>query len=187
MSTEDFEQQKKSLFALINSWDEKNIKLATLIWQGNPALEEATHIEFKGILNAKDYKRLSALRLLANLNAMDSNSMEEEVQYVMKIHWLRINHANFDIFPKYYLQDLEQLKIVSSVLVELPDSIGALKQLKVLDLNGCRNLKKISSSIQNLTSLEELKIKGSRLGDQYGALYLGDSISIQEFFKTIFS
>ena len=185
MSIEDFEKQKRSLFELINSWDEKNIRLATLIWQGNKELKEATHKAFGALLQAKNYKSLLGLKLLSCLNGMDCSDKEEKVQYLMKIRWLEIHHADLERFPECYKRDLEQLKIQSSSLRELPGSIGELLSLKVLDLSGCRNLQKIPTSIQNLKHLQTLNLRGTILGEKH-KLQTVAGANIQAFFKKIF-
>ena len=42
----------------------------------------------------------------------------------------------------------------------VPDTIGELKQLKVLSLNGCSSLECLPDSIAELTKLENLNVRG---------------------------
>ena len=136
----DLEQEQKNLLELINSWDEKNLRIAMLIWQNDDRLEQFVQKEFQALLQAKDYKSLVGLRLLANLDAIKSDDMDESLQYMMRIRWLKLNHNHLDAFPVSYLRDLKQLKIVSTILTSLPKTIVHLSSLEVLDLGTCRNL-----------------------------------------------
>ncbi|KAG0563685.1 hypothetical protein KC19_8G051300 [Ceratodon purpureus] len=45
-------------------------------------------------------------------------------------------------------------------LITLPDSIGQLSRLQLLDLDGCRNLQKLPSTIGQLTQLEKIRLQG---------------------------
>lgn len=184
---EDFEQQKKGIFDLIHSWDNKNIRLASLIWESNPELKEAVFQEFKEILYSKDYKDLSGLRVLANINDADLYAYEEDYSafYATKIRWLKINHTNFNLFPYLYLKNLENLKIISAAITTLPPDIGQLKALTQLDLDGCRNLRTLPLEIKNLTALEKFKIGGSVLASQYKTSKLEGNQQIQDFFDRV--
>lgn len=184
---EDFEQQKKGIFDLVHSWDDRNIRLAALIWDANPALKEAVYEEFKEILLAKDYKSIAGLRVLASANNANINTYHDDdrVFYATKIRWLKISHVNLDLFPYLYLRNLENLKIASIMVEELPASIGHLKALTCLDLDGCRNLRFLPSEIKNLTYLETIKMRGTVLGDKYGVKELMGQQSIQEFFDEV--
>lgn len=183
---DDFEEQKESLFDLINSWDEKNIRLATLICNNFPKLQETALNSFEGLLNVKGYKKsFAGLRLLSNLNVINSDDLEKNVQYLSKIRWLQINHADFSLFPAIYLRDLLQLKISSNSLMELPESIAQLKSLQVLDLENCRNLRQLPAAIQQLDKLTFLNLKGTLIGEKYGYTILDNNSKLLEFFRQL--
>ncbi|XP_048444400.1 probable disease resistance protein At4g27220 [Pyrus x bretschneideri] len=60
------------------------------------------------------------------------------------------------------LLQLEMLSFINSKFKELPEEIGKLTRLRLLDLSWCFELKVISPNvISRLTSLEDLRMKGS--------------------------
>lgn len=180
---EDFEQQKEGIFDLINSWDEKNIRIANLICENDPLLKAAVFDAFKELLAAKDYKSFSGLKLLANLNGVNSDSMKEEIQYLVKIRWLKINHTDFSLFPDFYLRDLVRLKISSGQLTELSPSIIQLKSLEVLDLEGCRSLCYLPTAIQQLNRLNRIVLTGTPIADKCGVNILNSTKDLLDFLK----
>lgn len=181
------EQKQNNLLELINSWDEKNIRIAMLIWQNAPKLEQFIQKEFQALLQAKDYKSLVGLRLLANLNAMKSDDMEESLQYQMKIRWLKLNHCQLAAFPIPYLRDLERLKIVSTTIVDLPKSVTHLSSLKVLDLSGCRNLSSFPPEISALKYLRDLHLTGTLIGEKHQINTLSGLDKVQAFLHSLFN
>ncbi|WMX16846.1 MULTISPECIES: hypothetical protein [unclassified Aureispira] len=183
----DIEKEQKNLLELINSWDEKNIRLAMLIWQNDSRLEQYVQEQFKALLQAKDYKSLVGLRLLANLNSMNSDDMEESLQYMLKVRWLKLNHNILDAFPIPYLRDLEQLKIISTTIVNLPKSVGHLHSLTVLDLSGCRNLSSFPPEVLNLKYLTEIHLTGTAIGEQHKISILVGSNKVQAFLQSLFN
>lgn len=183
----ELEQEQKNLLELINSWDERNIRLAALIWQNDPNLEQFIQKEFKALLQAKDYKSLTGLRLLANLNAIKSDAMEESLQYLLKIRWLKLNHHQLNAFPIPYLRDLEQLKITSSTITDLPKSVKYLSSLQVLDLSACRNLGRFPSEILALKQLTELHLTGTAIGEKYQISILVGWDEVQAFLHSLFA
>jgi Leucine-rich repeat (LRR) protein len=52
------------------------------------------------------------------------------------------------------------LNFESNPIPALPSGIGALKNLKVLNLSGCKELQSLPAEIGNLTGLEELDLSG---------------------------
>ena len=180
---DNFEQQKKGLFDLINSWNEKNIKIANLIWKNNPALEQAVWEEYKALLMAKDYHRLSGLKLLTHINTVKCDNLDDRVKYISKIYWLSINDTALNQFPLAYLQELQQLKIYNTSIAQLPKSISNLCSLEVLDLEGCSNLDVLPPSLALLPQLHTIKFRGTKVSEQYQIYDLTDSESIQEFFN----
>lgn len=182
----EIEQEQKKLLELINSWDEKNVRIAMLIWQNDLKLEQFVQNQFQALLEAKDYKSLIGLRLLANLNAMNHNDMEISLQYMMKIRWLKLNHHHLDTFPLPYLRDLEQLKITSTTITELPQSICHLGSLKVLDLSSCRNLNTFPSEILALKCLSQINLTGTLIGEEYRVNTLSGLDNIQAFLHSLY-
>lgn len=187
LTVENIEQEQKNLLELINSWDERNIRLAMLMWQNNPLLETYVQKEFQALLQAKDYKSLVGLRLLANLNAIKSDDMEEQLQYTMKIRWLKLIHNDLDAFPIPYLRDLEQLKIASTTITHLPKSVAYLTSLNVLDLSGCRNLSYFPSQILALKYLNKIHLMGTAIGDKHHVDTLEGLDDVQAFLQSLFN
>lgn len=184
---ENIEQEQKNLLELINSWDERNIRLAMLMWQNDPQLEAYVQKKFQALLQAKDYKSLVGLRLLANLNAIKSDDMEEHLQYTMKIRWLKLIHNNLNAFPIPYLRDLEQLKITSTTITGLPKSVAHLSSLTVLDLSGCRNLNYFPPEILALKYLTKIHLIGTALGEKYNISTLEGWNEVQAFLQSLFN
>lgn len=185
MSIEDFEHQKNNLFELINSWEPKNIRLATLIWDNNPLLKQVVQKEYQELLRVKDYKSLVGLRLLANLNSMDTDAMEEHIQYLMKAQWLNLKHTNLSLFPSTYLKGLVRLKIHSTTVSALPTNIYQLQSLEFLDLDGCRNLCHIPTTIRSLRYLKKVNFRGTAFGERNKINLLSGTQVISSFFQNV--
>ena len=188
MSDKEFDKEKKALFDLIYSWNVKNIKLARLIWKNNPLLKEAVKMEFSEILNSRDYKSLSGLKLMANLHSMNSADKDKSIQYLMNMNWLNLTHNDLSIFPEQYLRTIERLKIQSNQISTLPSGINELKSLKVLDISGCKNFISFPTAITELNNLDKLNFEGTILSEKYaGKIHtISGTEQIKIFFQRLF-
>ncbi|OMP04500.1 Disease resistance protein [Corchorus olitorius] len=84
------------------------------------------------------------------------------LQNLMNLRSLRLKHCKLhDISSIEKLKKLEILSFHGSDIRELPNEIGELDRLRVLDLSSCQELQKIQPYvIQKLSILEELYIGG---------------------------
>ena len=58
------------------------------------------------------------------------------------------------------LSQLEVLKVSSKKAKEIPEEIGLLQNLRVLDLRGCKKLKTLHENIKDLPNLELINLRG---------------------------
>ncbi|MBA0603875.1 hypothetical protein Gorai_001948, partial [Gossypium raimondii] len=84
-------------------------------------------------------------------------------QFQMNLKTLKLRNCRFsDISVIGKLKTLEIFSLSGSAISELPNEIGDLENLRLLELSNCTNLRRIPHRlIQRLSSLEELYLHGS--------------------------
>ncbi|KAB2032340.1 hypothetical protein ES319_D05G366400v1 [Gossypium barbadense] len=84
-------------------------------------------------------------------------------QFQMNLKTLKLCNCRFsDISMVGKLKTLEIFSLSGSLISELPNEIGDLENLRLLELSNCTNLRRIPHRlIQRLSSLEELYLHGS--------------------------
>nr|KJB61497.1 hypothetical protein B456_009G361900 [Gossypium raimondii] len=85
-------------------------------------------------------------------------------QFQMNLKTLKLRNCRFsDISVIGKLKTLEIFSLSGSAISELPNEIGDLENLRLLELSKCRELRRIPHRlIQRLSNLEELYLHGSR-------------------------
>ncbi|GLJ17169.1 hypothetical protein SUGI_0297280 [Cryptomeria japonica] len=76
---------------------------------------------------------------------------------------LRLQNCSFATLHSRFVGNIQQLKTMQLRLchgVELPDTIGSLRQLQYLDLGSCQRLNNLHDSISNLSQLRHLSLRG---------------------------
>ncbi len=108
-------------------------------------------------------QRISELSNLENLNlrACSINNLGNGIQLADSVRILDLGENNLSDFPiSFCNSELQQLDLDDNPLYNLPDEIGNMRSLKILDLSNCRLLKKIPDSFRELSSLEKLILRG---------------------------
>ncbi|KAG8637046.1 hypothetical protein MANES_15G072800v8 [Manihot esculenta] len=88
----------------------------------------------------------------------------QSLEFLTNLHTLQLKYCSIatDLTSLKYLKKLMILDLHGSPIKELPEEIGELNNLRLLDLADCQQLKRIPpSTIQRLSKLEELYIGNS--------------------------
>ncbi|XP_058089265.1 disease resistance RPP13-like protein 4 isoform X2 [Magnolia sinica] len=112
------------------------------------------------------------LRTLAGMDIQSIEMISSLKAKLCEVRWLRVLSLSLsdwnldgDVVCRDWLsgigslQHLVYLNIESSALISLPDSIGNLRNLRILRLQACPNLKRLPVSITTLEKLTAIKIE----------------------------
>ncbi|KAB2629132.1 disease resistance protein [Pyrus ussuriensis x Pyrus communis] len=119
--------------------------------------EDNTSITMHDLL--RDMKELKVM----DLTWVRISSLPPSLHLLQNLRTLCLDHCILgDITLVGQLLQLEILSFINSEFKELPEEIGKLTRLRLLDLKGCYKLEVISPNvISRLTSLEDLRMKNS--------------------------
>ncbi|XP_030518897.2 probable disease resistance protein At4g27220 [Rhodamnia argentea] len=108
--------------------------------------------------------------MVLNLIGIRLTCSPSPFQSLVNLHTLCFQNCSFeDVAILGNLKGLQILSIVDSDIQQLPEEIGQLVELRLLDLNGCSQLRKIEPGVLgNLMKLEELYM--DRSFDQWNAV-----------------
>ncbi|RVW74941.1 Protein suppressor of npr1-1, constitutive 1 [Vitis vinifera] len=107
--------------------------------------------------------RLKALQHLDLSGCKSLRSLSESICNLSFLETLIVQGcSNLKHFPeiKDDMENLKRLDFRETSIEELPSLIGRQKALQHLDLSSCKNLRSLSESIFNLSSLETLIVRG---------------------------
>jgi len=186
--TEEFKEEKASLFTLIQSGEDNNVDIAIQIMEGNPLLHNAFVQEAHTIIEKSWNTRAihGVLRVLVELPEANQNLRKRYVSIlglVAKVgkeqplnglvSVLRNFNSAYVYNNKKWKPDLVDIEILKTIplkklslqeagLTQIPKWIGFLRQLEYLDL--CENVfKKLPDSICKLINLKQLNLKSNKL------------------------
>ncbi|GMP97755.1 hypothetical protein CsSME_00045893 [Camellia sinensis var. sinensis] len=123
--------------------------------------------------------KVLALRIPRNISLLPSS-----LQFLRNLLTLHLDHnQNFDnISVIGKLLNLEILTFRRSYIKELPEEIGGLVNLKLLDLTSCHELKRIAPGvISALVQLQELYMTGCKIIWEREGKEGGENASLREF------
>ncbi|CAN6583078.1 unnamed protein product [Malus baccata var. baccata] len=108
------------------------------------------------------FEEMKELKVMGLTEARIS-SLPPSLHLLQNLQTLCLDHCVLgDITLVGQLSQLEILSFIYSKFQELPEEIGKLTRLRLLDLSGCSELGVISPNvISRLTSLEDLRMEGS--------------------------
>ncbi|XP_055959935.1 probable disease resistance protein At4g27220 [Mercurialis annua] len=113
-------------------------------------------------VSEKFFDGIKELKVL-NFTGMRFGCLPSSIILLKNLQTLCLDRCQLDNLSP--IGDLKQLKVLSFVdadIVELPEKLEELTQLKILDLTNCFKLKVISAGVlSNLTTLEELYMSNS--------------------------
>ncbi|CAN6721747.1 unnamed protein product [Malus baccata var. baccata] len=124
---------------------------------------ELFHLEGKGLeIPGNFFEEMKELKVM-DLTKARISSLPPSLHLLQNLRTLCLDRCALgDVALVGQLSQLEILSFVDSELIELPEEIGKLTRLRLLDLSGCSQLKVISPNvISRLTSLEDLRMKNS--------------------------
>ncbi|XP_030924603.1 probable disease resistance protein At4g27220 [Quercus lobata] len=103
------------------------------------------------------FKGMMGLKVLA-LQGMSFPSLPQSIQVLQNLRTMLLEYCEIeDVSAIGSLGKLEMLSFIGSEIKELPEEIGNLSHLKLLDLSKCSTLQQIPPGLlSNLTRLEEL-------------------------------
>ncbi|XP_058089247.1 disease resistance RPP13-like protein 4 [Magnolia sinica] len=143
-----------------------------LDWGGSPAFSERSRR--LGIVGNTAVESIgnstTSLRALVGVSIQNKEMITSLKTILCKVRWLRVlslslSYTNLDVVCSDWLggigslQHLVYLNIESSsALISLPDSIGNLRNLRILRLWLCPNLKRLPVSITTLEKLTAIQI-----------------------------
>jgi Leucine-rich repeat (LRR) protein len=112
-------------------------------------------------LHAQTEIRLDSLMFTENW----FNDLEEAKKHPDKVWFLDLGLQKLRIFPKEILQfkNVKRLYLSVNYWPSIPDEIGNLKQLEILDISSNYYLNKLPEGLQNCTALKELIVKDNKL------------------------
>ncbi|XP_048234818.1 probable disease resistance protein At4g27220 isoform X2 [Ricinus communis] len=131
--------------------------------------------ELKVLSLAHGFLSMQSLEFLTNLQTL-------ELKYCY-INWPRSGKKRTDLALFQMLKRLKILSFFGSFIEELPEEIGELDNLRVLDLRSCKLLVRIPSNlIRRLSKLEELYIGSSsfKKWEVEGTCKQGSNASLME-------
>ncbi|XP_048442550.1 probable disease resistance protein At4g27220 isoform X2 [Pyrus x bretschneideri] len=108
------------------------------------------------------FEEMKELKVM-DLTGVRISSLPPSLHLLQNLRTLCLDHCILgDITLVGQLLQLEILSFINSEFKELPEEIGKLTRLRLLDLKGCYKLEVISPNvISRLTSLEDLRMKNS--------------------------
>ncbi|RXH91577.1 hypothetical protein DVH24_020600 [Malus domestica] len=126
---------------------------------------ELFHLEHDGGLleiPGNFFVEMKKLKVM-DLNNANFSSLPQSLHLLQNLQTLCLDHCVLeDITLVGQLSQLEILSFICSQFEVLPEEIGKLTRLRLLDLSGCSQLEVISPNvISRLTSLEDLRMKES--------------------------
>lgn len=93
------------------------------------------------------------------------NDLESAIAHPDKVWYLDLGLQKRRTFPKEILEfkNVKRLYLAVNYWPSIPDEIGNLKQLEILDLSSNYYLNKLPEGLKNCTSLKELILKDNKL------------------------
>ncbi|GMN69995.1 hypothetical protein TIFTF001_039040 [Ficus carica] len=128
-------------------------RLQTLLLQDNNKITD---------IPSKFFEMMNELRVL-DLSAIQATSLPTSIKILKNLRTLHLDRCKFtDVSVLGELEKLEILSLKESLIEELPDKMGRLSNLRMLDLTLSYNIKRIPPNlISRLFYLEELYLQGS--------------------------
>ncbi|XP_062087287.1 probable disease resistance protein At4g27220 [Humulus lupulus] len=128
-------------------------KLQALLLQENSTLKEIPDTFFRGMIT---------LRVL-DLNGIQASSLPSSIELLKNLRTLYLDRSKFeDVALLGALEKLEILSLKETYIKTLPEELGKLSKLRMLDLTMCCLIKNIPTNLfSSFSYLEELYLKGS--------------------------
>ncbi|PON98524.1 NB-ARC domain, LRR domain containing protein [Trema orientale] len=128
-------------------------KLQALLLQDNSNLKEIPSTFFNAMVT---------LRVL-DLNGIQASSLPPSIELLKNLRTLSLDRCKFkDVAMLGALEKLEILSLKESFIDALPEDLGKLSKLRMLDLTMCCLINSIPENLMSrLSYLEELYLKGS--------------------------
>ncbi|KAA3453129.1 disease resistance protein [Gossypium australe] len=126
------------------------------------------NLKFLLLGGTSESRKENSSELFEGMKALKACALDNQLispvafQFQMNLKTLKLHFCRFsDISMLGKLKTLEILSLSGSRISELPNEIGDLENLRLLELSNCRKLRRISHRlIQRLSNLEELYLHG---------------------------